>query len=137
MMEPTQPRPISPADSCTQAWWDATRDERFLLQRCARCAHVQFYPRAICTSCGATDLLYEDASGRGTIVSFTIVRRAPHPAFTPPYLVALVRLDEGPVTMCNLVDVAPEDVRCDMAVTMTWEALPDGRKLALFTPTRT
>jgi uncharacterized OB-fold protein len=133
----SEPRPIAAADSCTQQWWDATREERFLLQRCARCNHVQFYPRALCTSCGSTELTYEDASGHGTIYSFTVVGRAPHPAFTPPYIVALVRLTEGPVVLTNIVGtdvVTSGDVRCDQPVHLRWEELPDGRKLPLFEP---
>jgi uncharacterized OB-fold protein len=132
----TEPRPISPADSMTQTWWDATREERLLVQRCERCGHRQHYPRAICTACGATQLGYDDASGRATVYSYTIVRRAPHPAFTPPYVVALVRLAEGPVLLTNIVGCEPEDVRCDMPVTVTWESLEDGRRLPVFAPER-
>lgn len=129
----SEPRPIADPDPVTQPWWDATREGRFLVQRCAACGHRQHYPRSICTACGGTDLTYDEASGRGTITSFTTVRRAPHPAFTPPYVVALVRLEEGPVLLTNIVGVAPDDVRCDMPVRLTWEDLPDGRKLPLFT----
>jgi uncharacterized OB-fold protein len=131
----SEPRPISPADSCTAEWWDATREGRLLVQRCVPCGARQHYPRAICTTCGATELSYDEASGRGVVYSHTTVARAPHPAFTPPYVVAMVRLDEGPVLLTNIVGCAPEDVRCDMPVTLAWEDLPDGRKLPLFAPT--
>jgi uncharacterized OB-fold protein len=132
-MKINEARPISDPDHGTQAWWDATREERFLVQRCASCGHRQHYPRNLCTACGATDLTYDEAGGRGHIYSHTTVRRAPHPAFEPPYVVALVRLAEGPVVLSNIVGVEPEDVRCDMPVKLVWEDLPDGRKLPLFT----
>jgi uncharacterized protein len=124
-------RPIAAADHCTQEWWDATREERFLVQRCVACGTRQHYPRNICTACGATELVYDQATGRATVYSHTLVRRAPHPAFTPPYVVALVRLEEGPLVLSNIVGV--EQVRCDMPVRLVWEDLPDGRKLPLFT----
>jgi uncharacterized OB-fold protein len=124
-------RPIAAADHCTQEWWDATRDGRFLLQRCAACGNRQHYPRNICVACGATDLAFDEATGRGTVYSHTTVRRPPHPAFTPPYIVALVRLEEGPVVLTNIVGL--EHVRCDMPVRVVWEDLPDGRKLPMFT----
>jgi hypothetical protein len=132
----SEPRPISPADHVTQEWWDATSGRRLLVQRCIACGHHQHYPRNICTACGASDLTYDEASGRGTVYSHTTVRRAPHPAFTPPYVVALVRLEEGPLVLTNIVGVEPETVRCDMPVRVTWEDLPDGRTLPLFTGDR-
>ena len=127
-------RPLPPVTSDTQVWWDATREQRLVVQRCNACASYQHYPRALCISCGAADLAFDDAAGSGTVVSFTIVHRAPSESFTPPYVVALVRLDEGVQLLTNIV-AAPEEVRCDQPVTVTWEALDDGRHLPLFTPT--
>jgi uncharacterized OB-fold protein len=132
-MKINEARPISDPDHGTQAWWDATREGKFLVQRCAGCDHRQHYPRNLCTACGGTDLTYDEASGRGQIYSHTTVRRAPHPAFEAPYVVALVRLEEGPVVLSNITGVDPADVRCDMPVKLVWEDLPDGRKLPLFT----
>ena len=130
-----QPRVVPPADATTQAWWDATRDRRLLIQTCGMCHQGQLYPRATCTACFSPDLGYAEASGRGIIVSYTIVHRAPDPAFTPPYVVALVRLEEGPTVMSNIIGCPPDDVRCDQSVAATWEDLPDGRKLLQFAPT--
>jgi uncharacterized OB-fold protein len=129
----SEPRPIAPADHSTEAWWEATREGRFLVQRCETCGHRQHYPRNICTACGGMALTYDEATGRATIYSHTTVRRAPHPAFTPPYVVALVRLEEGPVVLSNIVGVDPGALRCDMPLRLVWEDLPDGRKLPLFT----
>jgi hypothetical protein len=33
-----------------------------------------------------------------------------------------------------VVGCAPEDVACDMRVVVSWEDLPDGRRLPLFVP---
>ena len=130
----SETRPISPPDSTTESWWNATKQGSLLVQRCRACAHVQHYPRTLCTKCASTDLEDIAATGRGMVYSFTVVHRSPHPAFEPPYAVALVRLDEGPVLVSNITGCAPEDVRCDMPVSVTWEDLPDGRRLPLFTP---
>src|SRR5918992_299416 len=110
------PRPITDPDSLTGSWWDATRDEQLLLQSCRSCKSFQHYPRALCTNCGAADLEYLKATGRGEIYSFTVVHRAPDPGFDTPYVVALIRLSEGPVLLTNLVGVNPEEIRCDMSV---------------------
>lgn len=134
MNEPLSQRPVTDPDSLTEPWWQATRDERLLVQRCAACGNHQHYPRALCTSCASTDLDYAPTTGRGEVHSFTVVHRPPSPAFEPPYVVALVRIEEGPMLLTNLVGCDPDEVQCDMPVKVVWEPLPDGRNLPLFTP---
>ena len=129
----SEPRPIAAADPTTASFWEATRAQRLVLQRCEACGRVQHYPRSFCSSCGDARIVQLEAAGTGTLTSFTVVHRAPHPAFTPPYIVALVRLDEGPTLLTNLVSSEPERVRCDARVRLAWEPLPDGRNLPLFT----
>ena len=124
--------PISGLDSVTAEWWDATRERRLLLQTCTGCGHLQHYPRPVCTACGSTGSRYEQASGRGHIYSFTISHRAPGPEFEVPYVVALVKLEEGPLMLSNIIGSNLEALRCDMPVAITWETLVDGRCLPKF-----
>jgi hypothetical protein len=121
-------RPVAEPDVTTQPWWDATREGRLMIQRCADCGHHQHYPRSLCTSCASSNVGFVEACGRGTVYSFTEVYRAPHPFFSPPYVVALVRLEEGPVLLTNVRG----DVVCDMPVQVEWEPLDDGRQLPVF-----
>ena len=115
-------------------WWDATRERRFLLQRCLDCGNRQHYPRALCIKCGSDRLDWQEASGAGVVYSYTIVHRAPSPVPAAPYVVALVRLAEGPTVLTNVIGCEPGDVRCDLPVELTWEAAEDGRNLPLFKP---
>lgn len=128
-------RPVADAESLTEPWWEATKNDQFLIQRCRDCSNYQHYPRPVCLKCSSTDLEYVPSSGRGEIYSFTVIHRAMNPAFEAPYVVALVRLSEGPVTLGNIIDVPLDDLRCDLPVTVMWEDLPDGRKLPLWTST--
>ena len=127
-------RPIAGPDDITEVWWDATKEDKLFIQRCRSCNHYQHYPRAVCTKCASTSLGFVESEGRGEVYSFTLVHRAPGPGFDPPYVVALVRLAEGPVVLSNIVGCEPDEVRCAMPVTVTWEPLPDGRKLPMFQP---
>jgi uncharacterized OB-fold protein len=141
---------LPPVDSTTQPWWDATREQKLLVQRCEDCEHLQHYPRALCTACGGTTLGWVEASGIGLIDSFTVVHRG-LPGFETPYVVARVRLAEGVVLLTNLVDVdlslsadaGPEEldlaqldrrIACDAPVALRWRPLSDGRNLPVFAP---
>ena len=69
--------------------------------------------------------------------TFTIARRATHPAFEGegPYAVAIVALEEGPHMTTNLVDCDLDALRIDQAVELVWdEAGEDGYRLPLFRP---
>jgi uncharacterized OB-fold protein len=126
-------RPLPDVMPEAAAWWDATRASRLLVQRCLGCGHHQLYPRAICTACHRTALELVPASGEGTVYSHTTVHR-PAAGFEAPYVVAIVRLAEGPRLLTNITGCAPEAVHCEMPVSVAWEPLPDGRRLPVFTP---
>ena len=124
---------VPPADEVTAGFWAATRQRRLMLQRCRSCRGWQHYPRAVCIACGCLDLDFTDVAGTGAIDSFTVVHRAPDPGVEVPYVVARVRLAEGPLLLANIVDSSPDRVRCDQPVRLGWRPLPDGRQLPVFT----
>lgn len=74
------------------------------VQRCEACDALQFPPRAVCLACGSTALAWTVVPPRGTIHTFTIVHRAPTPAFKArvPYAIALVDLAPGVRMMMNV-----------------------------------
>jgi uncharacterized OB-fold protein len=120
----------------TAPFWDGCRAGRLLIQRCAACGNRQFYPRLVCTRCAARRLEWLAASGRATVESFTVVRQAISPAYAGdvPYVVAIVRLAEGPTMMSNIVQCEPEQVAIGMAVTVVFEPLDADITLPKFRP---
>lgn len=123
-----------PADEVTAPWWEATREHRLLVQKCDGCGHAQHPPRALCVGCGRLDPGWLPVDGRGVIDACTVVERAPAPGFDPPYVVARVRLDEGPILLTNIVTAHPYDVQIDQTVWLDWRPLADGRALPIFSP---
>jgi uncharacterized OB-fold protein len=107
-----------------------------LLQACSSCDHVWHPPLPICPRCRSFEVEWRPASGRGTVHSFTIVHHAAHPAVEAwlPYLVALVRLAEGPLFVCNIRGCAPERVRIGMPVRVTFEEIAESVALPQFEP---
>ena len=119
----------------TAAFWDACAEERLSIPRCDECAELIWYPRRFCPFCGSRSVTYTDVSGRGTVYTFTIIRRGDGP-FRPlaPYVLAYVRLDEGPVVMTNIVGVDPESVEIGQKVEVIWEPAGDTDNIPRFTP---
>lgn len=129
-------RPLPVPDALTAPYWDAAREHRLVMPRCSDCARFHFYPRTLCPHCSSPRLAWTDCSGRGEVYSFTVVHRAPGPAFAAdvPYVVATVRLAEGPHLMTRLRNVEPQAVRIGMAVQVAFEAASAEITLPVFEP---
>lgn len=129
-------KPLPTPDADSQAYWDGLQQGRLLLQHCGACGHVQFCQQAICRRCAGTELLHRPASGRGTVHSFSVVHRAPGPAFKQdtPYAVLLVELEEGPRMISSLVDADPMSVDFGMAVELVCEEVNSRITLPRFRP---
>ena len=80
-------------------------------------AAFQFYPRALCASC-AGETEWVDASGRGTLYTFTVIRQNRSEAFKDlsPYAVGIVELEEGVRMMSNIVDCDVDRLEVGMAL---------------------
>ena len=97
----------------------------------------------MCPFCGSHSVTYTEVSGRGTVYSFTVVRRGTGPfRDAAPYVLAMVRLDEGPILMTNLVDVEWATVSIGQAVVVVFDPVDDpagdspGDAIPRFTPAR-
>jgi uncharacterized protein len=119
----------------TQTFWDATTEGRLLLTRCPSCQEIIWYPKAICVTCGGEATEWIDASGRGTIYSYTVTRNGQGP-YRPasPYVLAYVELTEGPRIVTNIVDVNPDDVHVGQEVTVVFHDTGQGAALPRFRP---
>jgi uncharacterized OB-fold protein len=118
-------------DDDTRPFWDAARQGRLLIKRCAACGRAHHYPRSFCPYCWSRDVAWEDARGTGTVYTFSVVHRNDLPPFNDrvPYVAAVVELDEGPRLMTNVVDCDPDAVACGMPVEVTFREL-DGELFA-------
>ena len=130
-----KPRPVPVPDPESAPYWEAVNEGRLVVQRCTRCGNHQLYPRPHCIRCRGP-VEWVEASGRGTVYSYTVIRQNFSRAFRHliPYVVALVDLEEGPRLMTNLVGCEPEDVVIGMPVRVTFERVTDEASLPLFAP---
>jgi uncharacterized OB-fold protein len=103
---------------------------------CITCEQHFFYPRPFCPRCFGWEVEWRRCSGRGTLYAYAFQYRPQAPGFEPPYVTAIVQLEEGPRMMTNLVDVEPDPahIQCDMPVEVTFQRLNDEINLPVFRP---
>jgi uncharacterized OB-fold protein len=113
----------------TQVFWDAAKEGRFLTKHCRSCGRSHWYPRSHCPFCASPDTEWMEASGRGVIYSYSVMRRA-----KPTYVMAYVTLEEGPTMMTNLVDCDPDTLKIGDAVSVCFVQTAEKHALPMFRP---
>lgn len=124
-------------DEESRGWWEALARHELYFQRCRDCGTKRLYPRAVCPVCLSSRVEWVQASGQGTVYSFTVTHQNQAPGFREelPYALAVVELAEGPRLMTNVVGCAPDAVRIGMAVEVVFEDVTPEITLPKFRPT--
>jgi uncharacterized OB-fold protein len=132
----SRPKPLPFVTEESRPFWNGCRQGKLLLQYCDACQRHQFYPRMYCMHCGSKELRWVEASGRGVIYSYTVIRQNKSPEFVndTPYNLAIVQLEEGPRMMSNIVDIDLDDLRVDLPVTVVFDPVSDTISLPRFRP---
>ena len=123
-------------DAESQPFWDACRERRLLIKRCNACGRAYFYPRDFCPRCWSADVSWEEASGRATLYTWSIVYRNDLPPFGDrvPYVAAVVDLGEGPRMLTNVEGCPFEELAMGMELVVDWRVESDEITLPVFRP---
>jgi uncharacterized OB-fold protein len=121
------PAPTPAINPETKPFWDAAATGRLVLRRCTDCQSVIWYPRAICPDCWSGNTEWFDASGRGSIYSYTVNNKGEGPyRDAGPYVLAYVELDEGPRIMTNILTDDFAALEIGRRVEVTFSPTADG-----------
>jgi uncharacterized OB-fold protein len=132
----TPPKPVPHPTPISEPYWRSLVDGKLSIQRCPACDSLQHYPRPFCVNCLSSELEWKHVSGRATLFSFTVVRRAATAAFAAdlPYVLAIVELEEGPHLTGNVIDVPVDDVAVGMPLELAVVPVGDGQVLPQWRP---
>lgn len=86
--------------------------------QCTSCQSTFYPPRAFCPDCRrAGEIVPYRFEGKGEVVTFTVIRSASE-AFEQqtPFVLAIIRLDEGPLVTAQIVVEDPGEARIGMRV---------------------
>jgi uncharacterized OB-fold protein len=110
-------------EDTNEFFWTSGADGRLRFLRCRTCGYYIHPPSPICPIDLSRDLAPEAVSGRGTVLTFTVNHQPWIPGYDPPYVIAIVELEEqeGLRLMTNIVGCGPDDVSIGMAVEVTFE----------------
>lgn len=128
-------KPSPHVNDLTRHYWEAAKRDELHVQRCPRCRGHYLYPTPWCQQCWFTAPEWVKVSGHGSVFAYTVVYQSPLASYSSelPYALAIVRLDEGPQLMANIVGCNADDVWVGMPVSVVFEPRGD-LKVPQFTP---
>jgi uncharacterized OB-fold protein len=111
----------------------AAGELRFL--RCTACRTYVHPPAPLCPNCLSQELTPGAVSGRARLLTWTVNHHPWIPGFEPPYVIAIVEIEEAPYVRLttNIVNCDPEAVHIGMPVEVRFEQVED-TWLPLFEP---
>lgn len=131
------PAPVPVVNGETREFWEATAQGRLLVTYCRTCGTTTWYPRRHCVNCRELDpqVEWRTASGRGSIYTFTQVRKGVGPyADIGSYVLAYVTLEEGPTMLTNIVGGDADRLQIGDPVEIVFHDTGAGNALPRFRP---
>ena len=123
-------------DGRTDPFFDGTAADRLVIKRCEPCDHWYTPDQATCPRCGGDELVWAEASGKATLVTWAVTHGRPGPDGTapPPAVLGLVELEEGPWMHARLDGADPASLREGLPLRAVFEHPDEGESYVLFRP---
>lgn len=130
--------PLPLMTKTSKVFWDGCKEGKLLYQVCADCGQYMNLPKIICSNCMSRNLEWKESKGKGKIYMFTTTYAFSPPEFMGalPYTVALIKLDEGPKFMSNIIECDPKELKCDMPVEVVFDKVTEQVTLHKFRPAK-
>lgn len=130
----TYSKPVPAIDPDSQPYWDGAKEGKLMIQRCRATGQTFLYSRQLVPGVVDAEVDWIEASGKGTIYSFTVARRPAGQAFAGyvPYVIVSVTLEEGARVMSNLVTDDPDSVAIGQAVEVVFDNVSEDLTIPKF-----
>lgn len=135
-MKSASSKPVPKPTPETQPFWDGCAQGELRLQHCDDCQHVQYPARKLCSGCFSENVSWHTASGRGKVLSWSIVVAPGALGFADevPFISVIIALDEGPTMLSVLRDCEAEQMTFDMTVEVVFEQRSESIFVPYFKP---
>lgn len=131
----TMPLPVPTEWSAP--FWDGVNEGKLRYQFCAEAQEAVMYPKRLSPYTLRDTLEWCESAGRGVIYTFTIQRVGAPSGFADelPYVIAVIKLDEGFQMLSNVVgvdvDANADAIHCGARVRVVFREI-DGSTLPMF-----
>jgi len=117
-------------------YWESLKEHEVKVQKCSACGTFRFVPKELCPNCQSMEVTWTTIAGTGEIYTFTIVRRAPTPAYQEeaPYTIVHVTMAEGFRMIATLKGTDVDSVAIGQQVKVAYDDVTPEWTLLTFAP---
>jgi len=107
---------------CIESFYKFVGEGKLMAAKCNRCGALHLPPKPVCTNCLSQDLNWVQLSGKGKLLTYTVIHVAPKQfEQLAPYPVGIVKLDEGPQLLGMIRDIEPDKLKIGMTLILGFE----------------
>ncbi|MBV9486341.1 MAG: OB-fold domain-containing protein, partial [Frankiaceae bacterium] len=103
-------RPMPEVGPWNKPFWTGGEVGELRLPKCRNSGHLLHPSQRVCQHCLSDDLEWVVVSGNAVVIGVTVNEQMFMPSFAPPYLIAVVALDEAPEVRLTTNLVGVEDL---------------------------
>ncbi len=92
---------------------ETLKEGKFVGLKCKQCGAYNMPPGKVCLECNSEDMEIVEFSRNGEVQTFTVIRVSPE-GFQAPFIVALIKLEEGPWITVNIDNVDPDKATMEL-----------------------
>ena len=131
-------------ETTIKIYFNLINEGKLCAAECSSCNELVLPPRLFCPNCNSKTTNWKELSGKGSLQSFTVIHIGGTTyASDVPYIVAIVKLKEGPSVCARLVGadpLKPEAIQVGDPVIADFEEVPgptpeETKKRLVFRPT--
>lgn len=107
---------------CIESFYKFIGEGKLMGAKCSRCGTLHLPPKPVCTNCFSTDLKWVPLSGKGKLLTYTVIHVAPKQfEQMVPYSVGIVKLDDGPQLLGMIRGIEQDKLEIGMPLTLEFE----------------
>jgi len=105
-----------------ESFYKFVSEGKLMAAKCIKCGAMLLPPKPLCTKCFSTDFEWVKLSGKGTLLSYTVIHVSPSQFESmTPYIIGIVKLEEGLHLPGMIRGVEPEKIRVGMTLTVDFD----------------
>jgi hypothetical protein len=115
MVETTPPFTI-------ESFYGFVKEGKLMGARCGKCGQILVPPKPMCTNCFSKELSWKEFPKQGKLLTYTVIHVSPKQFQSMvPYVVGIVKFEEGAQLPGVIRNVALDAVKVGMTVTVDFE----------------
>lgn len=118
--------------SVPRYWREIPQRYRLEAAKCSGCGKIYFPPRLVCSECKSRQFQTVRLKDEGKLLTYTVIHVPPSSfADQAPYIMGVVRLDDGVNVTAQIADCEPEEVQVGMRVRVEFRKIQEDGKAGI------